>query len=391
MHGLYEDSAQTWTDGNTKVFWLKDLLSERLPHARILTYGYKVDVLSTAGEFSSDRILSLALTLVADLNADRDLINAIDRPIVFICHGLGGILVKRALAFSNTSRAKQVEHRRSIFTSTYAIMFLGTPHHGMESAALEAKSQGRPSDNLSEFTLSLKRGSQILQDIHDQFSPLSKRFSMYLFWEQLESDLGSSRGLIVSEDSAAPSWDNVERAGIYATHSGMSKFTTANQAGFKLILSACRRYGRQALGVIRSRWQEDKARLAEERKQEAAELIRHDSDLLAQKGRAKVQNEHFVVSHSASSMFTGRDDIAKLLRQKIITTPYEQGNQQHKIFVIWGLGGSGKTQFCLKFIEENRDRYVLITNIISGSLSNALLVASGEYSGSMPAARRQPR
>ena len=323
-----------------------------------MTYSYKADVPSTAGQPSSDRILPHALTLVADLNADRYLINAIDRPIVFICHGLGGILVKRALAFSNTSRAKQVEHRRSIFTSTYAILFLGTPHHGMEVAALEADAIHKPTSSPSEFALSLSRGSQILQDIHDQFSPLSKRFSMYLFWEQLKSDFGSSQSYIVSEESAAPPWDNVERAGIYATHSGISKFTSAEESGFKLILSACLRYSRKAPGIIQGRWREDKARLAEERNQEAAELIRYDSGLSDKKDQSKIQNEFFAVSRSASSMFTGRDDIANLLRQKIITTPYEKGGQQHKIFVIWGLGGSGKTQFCLKFIEDNRDRYV---------------------------------
>jgi GTPase SAR1 family protein len=47
-----------------------------------------------------------------------------------------------------------------------------------------------------------------------------------------------------------------------------------------------------------------------------------------------------------------------LLRQKIVSTPFGRGQHQHKIFVIWGLGGSGKTQFCLKFVEDNRDRYV---------------------------------
>ena len=366
MHGLYEDSVQTWTDNETGVSWLKDLLPKRLPQARILTYGYRANVLSAGGQSSSDRILSLALTLVADLNADRDLNDAIDRPIIFLCHGLGGVLVKRALAFSNTSRAKQVEHRRSIFTSTYAILFLGSPHYGIELAALQAYAKNNSGNTPNDFSLSLKRGSEILQDIHDQFSPLSKRFSIYLFWEQLESDLTPSRGesdlvpsrgYVVSRESAAPPWDNVERAGIYATHSRMCKFTTADDAGFKLVLSACLRYTRHALKVIPDRWREDKARLVEEREQEAAELIRHDSGLLAHKGESRAHNEYFVASRSASSIFTGRDDIAKLLRQKIITTPYEKGNQQHKIFVIWGLGGSGKTQFCLKFIEDNRDRY----------------------------------
>jgi hypothetical protein len=37
-----------------------------------------------------------ATTLIAALYAERELSNASERPIIFICHGFGGILVKRA-------------------------------------------------------------------------------------------------------------------------------------------------------------------------------------------------------------------------------------------------------------------------------------------------------
>jgi hypothetical protein len=32
-------------------------------------------------------------------------------PSIVVCHGFGGIIVKRALVYSSTSRAKMVEHR----------------------------------------------------------------------------------------------------------------------------------------------------------------------------------------------------------------------------------------------------------------------------------------
>jgi hypothetical protein len=340
------------------VFWLRDLLPSRLPQARILTYGYKAEAQASSGEGSSDRILSHALTLVAELYATRDLSDAISRPIIFICHGLGGILVKRALAFSNTSSAKQVEHRRSIFTATYAIMFFGTPHTGMSDAALRAEAQLMPTAALSQLSSALAKGSQTLQDINDQFAPLTRRFSIYLFWEQLESRFGTTLGYVVAQDSADPGWENAERAGISANHSHMCKFTSASQDGFKLVLSACRRYVQKAPQVVLARWQEDRGRVERERKQEAAELLRHDSGLSVYAGPSLTRNVHFIVPRSASSLFTGRADTANLLRQKIVSTPFERRHHQHKIFVIWGLGGSGKTQFCLKFVEDNRDRYV---------------------------------
>jgi hypothetical protein len=298
------------------------------------------------------------LTLVAELYADRDLSNAISRPIIFICHGLGGILVKRALAFSNTSSAKQVEHRRSIFTATYAILFFGTPHAGMSEAALRNEAQLMPMAALSQLSSALIKGSQTLQDINDQFAPLTKKFLIHLFWEQLESDFGTTKGYVVAQDSADPGWETADRAGIHANHSQMCKFTDPNQAGFKLVLSACRRYVQKAPQVVLARWREDRSLIERERKQEAAELLRHDSGLSAYGGPSPTRNVHYFVPRSASSLFTGRENTAKLLRQKIVSTPFVRGHYQHKIFVIWGLGGSGKTQFCLKFAEDNRDRCV---------------------------------
>lgn len=357
VHGLYQDQTETWTDRTAGVFWLRDFLSKQIPDARVLTYGYKAEILSTSGESSSDRILPHALTLIADLHADRQLADAISRPIIFICHGMGGILVKRALAFSNTSVSKQVEHRRSIFISTYAIMFFGTPHFGMDDAALRAMTQISPDRPLSQFSSAMTKGSQLLQEINDQFAPLTKRFSMYFFWEQVESDLGSTKGFIVGEESAAPAWENVERSGIAANHSNMCKFSSQEQDGYKILLSACQRYTRAAPSTIRNRWRRDRSLLDQERKQEALELVRHDSAISDSAPSSRPANEYFVVPQSASSMFTGREDIAQMVRQKIVLTPIskEKGHQQHKIFVIWGLGGSGKTQFCLKFVEDHRE------------------------------------
>ena len=358
VHGLYEDSIETWTDPESRIFWLRDLLPKRLPKARILTYGYKAEPGQTPGEGSSDQILSHAKTLVAELNATRHLSRTVSRPIIFLCHGLGGILVKRAIAFCNTSTAKQVDHRRFLFTATYAIMFFGTPHTGMSDAALRAQAELMPTAALSQLSTALVKGSQTLQEINDQFAPLSKRFSLYFFWEQLPSEFGTTKAYVVTQDSADPGWEPGERAGIHADHSQMCKFTSASQDGFKLVLSACERYIKKAPELILSRWHEDRDLLRREREQEAAEVLRHDSGLSFDGGPSPTRNVHFMVGRSASSLFTGRAEIANLLRQKIVSTPFDRGHNQHKIFVIWGLGGSGKTQFCLKFVEDNRDRYV---------------------------------
>lgn len=109
VHGLYEDAIKTWTDPETATIWPWGIFPHKQLKARVLTYGYRAENLASLGEGTADRILPHATTLVAQLCAECELSNAIDRPIVFLCHGVGGILVKRALVFASTSRAKSVE------------------------------------------------------------------------------------------------------------------------------------------------------------------------------------------------------------------------------------------------------------------------------------------
>jgi hypothetical protein len=52
-----------------------------------------------------------------------------------------------------------------------------------------------------------------------------------------------------------------------------------------------------------------------------------------------------------SASFTGRDEYLQML--KLCFSSSNEGKR--KVFLLHGLGGIGKTQICLKFIEENAD------------------------------------
>lgn len=66
-------------------------------------------------------------------------------------------------------------------------------------------------------------------------------------------------------------------------------------------------------------------------------------------------NHHFDVPQSVSSIFTGRDAQLNELRRILIPSRGKARDQYQRRFIVHGLGGSGKTQFCCKFAEENRD------------------------------------
>ena len=64
-----------------------------------------------------------------------------------------------------------------------------------------------------------------------------------------------------------------------------------------------------------------------------------------------------MVPRSASRVYTGRREIGERLAQVLLFDPATPPKQQ-RTFVIIGVGGIGKSEVCLKFVEDYRDEYV---------------------------------
>lgn len=107
VHGLNGHREKSWTANG--VNWLRDFLPSDIPTARILTWGYDVNTHSTS-QISAQYLYDHAVTLVSDLSLQRNLEKVQEalwivvislrttqtqtRPLIFIAHGLGGIVVK---------------------------------------------------------------------------------------------------------------------------------------------------------------------------------------------------------------------------------------------------------------------------------------------------------
>ena len=311
---------------------------------------------------------------MAELCADRQLAGAFKRPIIFVCHGFGGLLVKRALAFSATRRAQGVVHLRSVFMSTHGILFLATPHNGVRKESLLLRHQNLLLDSPgpNQFALNLLKGSEMLQEITDQFAPLMKRFAIYNLWEERKTKLGNLSTLVVEEDSAAPIWDSAERCGIFATHDEMTKFSGVHDHGYRVVLEALARYITAAPALIQCRWDKDMEALEHERQLEAEDLLKPPLQYLVSDDGTKPNcNEWFVIPRCSSTYFTGRRVHAKIVREKLGPVSHLDEANRHKICVIYGLGGSGKTQFCLRYAEDNKPRYWGVFWIDGSSEENA--------------------
>ncbi|OTA52498.1 hypothetical protein K449DRAFT_379302 [Hypoxylon sp. EC38] len=376
VHGLYEKGAQTWIHKATGCLWLRDLFPYRQYRARILSYEYDNEILTAPGGPATTGIYDEAVKLVGELQADRYIQEAENRPLVFICHGFGGLLVKRALSYSHSRKDIRVEHLRSIFRSTAGILFLSTPHQGITKQSLAYGDFGRHGGP-SQFLLSLLEGSESLQEIADQFAPLMKMFPIYNFWEQVGTKLGKVKTVIVDRASAAPSWSDVDQCGINNDHSGMVKYHGNISPGFRLVHATLERYIRTAEKTIERRWHNDVDMLRRERLNDAEQLIRSnasswsktDIDGLSDGSPIPSVNLHYLV-HRRSEYFFGRIQQLEALLMKLKSSRQREVRKP-KIFVIYGLPGSGKTQFCLNFCENNRYKYWGVFWIDCSSAANA--------------------
>ncbi len=83
----------------SKVFWPRDLLPRQLPRTRVLSFGYNAD---TSQNTSIAGIRDIARTLLSWLIGDRD--ECEGRPIVFVAHCIGGIIVEKVREETGISR-----------------------------------------------------------------------------------------------------------------------------------------------------------------------------------------------------------------------------------------------------------------------------------------------
>ncbi|KAK4203608.1 Alpha/Beta hydrolase protein, partial [Triangularia verruculosa] len=268
VHGLNGDPLKTWTSRENGVYWPTDLLPAALKdqHANILVYGYNADVYSsrkTPSRSPSDNFIHQhAQSLITSLTHHRKADGTERNPIIWVAHSLGGILVKRALLYSNDVRAHHQEGFRGVFVSTYGIIFLGTPHNGSDVAiwgrVLQAMSEVAIPRKLFEtqsvLLKALKKDNETLREINGHFLDVYQRWRVQMVHECHTSDVRGSKILVVGAASAGPQLPGVTYYGIEKDHSGMCKFEGENAPGWKNVSTTIRQWVADGVNLIPPRW-----------------------------------------------------------------------------------------------------------------------------------------
>jgi hypothetical protein len=139
---------------------------------------------------SKNNVYDIAWDFLVSLDGARD--SEPTRPILFIVHSLGGIVVKELLRRSRRCATNPVHaHFHHVFKSTAGIMFFGTPHAGADPRGLLAHIV----ENIAtvfgfkvnkEIVDTLLPSSERLKELRDEFSLMmhEKHWMIYSFQEQ---------------------------------------------------------------------------------------------------------------------------------------------------------------------------------------------------------------
>ncbi|CAG8937568.1 unnamed protein product [Penicillium salamii] len=230
VHGLTGNRERTWIHSNG-TFWPQDLLANDFPRARIMTYGYDVNIFRIAA--TSDLLYDCGQSLSYSIVSQRT--DCSTRPILFIAHSLGGLICQQTLILSNT-----IDGLWQIASSSIGIIFMGTPHYGSSLASYVDKIAKCMNTGLftdREFDGTFYPGSNDLYRVGNEFQLMLHRgdlcLGVFCFYEAFE--MSDEVGKIVEEHSAV--LRGYENCSVDTNHANMTRFRGRTDGCYRLIQS----------------------------------------------------------------------------------------------------------------------------------------------------------
>ncbi|WP_287355879.1 FxSxx-COOH system tetratricopeptide repeat protein [Moorena sp. SIO3B2] len=301
VHGLGGDPRGTWHHQhaiNDDNFWPVWLGKEQLC-LNIWSFGY--DAKATKWQSNG------SMPLFDQASNLLDWLNSCDlgkRPLVFITHSMGGLLVKKML-----SSANNFDNYKGIIEQTKGIVFLATPHTGAHLANLI--------DNIGVFartTVSveeLKAHDSQLRELNEWYreNVRSLEIATKVYYETQPV-----KGiLVVDEDSANPGIEGVKPVAIPKHHIDLCKPDSQNSLvylGVKKFIEEC-----------------------------------------LKKKQITLNSPTNISINSGTPYFVGRDTQLEQLHEEL------QKTDRLAICAIAGMGGIGKTELALQYALRYQDNY----------------------------------
>ncbi|KFY80332.1 hypothetical protein V499_00806 [Pseudogymnoascus sp. VKM F-103] len=251
IHGVTGNRIKTWKAPDAAGPWPSELLAKDIANVRILAWGYDADIVNLMTPAGQNRIGNHARDLLTDLESNR--INDIDRPIIFVVHSLGGLVVEDAICISRSS-PKSEQGIVKIEECTQGILFMGTPQCGSDASKLAAVAAGFANyfrtTNKSIINL-FDPKSEVLARVQASFHERIRSRSedehrpmrLFVFYEDREMVVLGKSFMIVPKESAII--NGYGHASLPADHSTMTKFASKSDPGYERVKNKLLAWTRQ--------------------------------------------------------------------------------------------------------------------------------------------------
>lgn len=334
VHGMDGHAFDTWMAG--KKMWLRDHLPNEFPKSRIMTFGYNSNL--TDIKSINNNLPNFADALIEKLKYIRTSNEEQRRPVLLICHSMGGLVGRLAVTRHWRWQGKGVKYASTKF-GHYGLLFLSTPHFGSDMA------------NISEFFLNvassafgvrrklveeLKTSNPSVQDVIDDWRTMNPQPIIRCLCETdlTKTSLGDKQ--IVTAVSAG--FMGVTAQPVPGTnHSTVCRFETKFERGWAEVLNSLKE-------------------IREELLYQSTEVVEHVRDTYIP-GRTPIsapsfppQGKHFYneIHRQPSTGFVGRVNLLNDIRRML------ENNSGGRI-ALTGMAGAGKTEILLQLAEAYRD------------------------------------
>jgi hypothetical protein len=217
IHGLMGDARDTWlSDDKSKFFWPEALVKE-FPDSGVWSIDYDASPSDWLG--GTMPVIDRSKNLLEQL-AQK---NVGQKPLVFVCHSLGGIVVKQMLRHSLTLGKPEWE---SIGKHTKGVVFLATPHTGSYAALLvNYVSYFAPNLKTTVTLQELEPNANILADLNEWYrnAPETRNVKTHVLYETLPMLTIKPPIIIVDRASSDPGIKGAPIIPVDADHVSISK------------------------------------------------------------------------------------------------------------------------------------------------------------------------
>ena len=337
VNGLGGHALGSWKSPSGSKVWLRDFLPKHVPTARIMTYGYNTALLHSR---SKSFIQDLSKVLLELIRGARSQPNERRRPIIFVGHSLGGLVIKDVVAtagMSDDSGGQGMAENTELLRACYAFLFFGVPNRGLNHASLFTLVEGCPNDRLV-YDLIMdrdKESSPLIRALDSSFkncftliqdSPILSFYEKHrsptvsINPENMKATLDGPEVLMVPEHSATHSGPNQKLCNnipVESNHRNLVKFSGELDPTYQIVRSRLSGMVLEAVSVVKRRY---------------------EVKLAPREGI-------FEVPFPRSPEFADRGDLLHRLEELL---PLRQDGVQRRA-ALTGLGGIGKSTIAVEY------------------------------------------